>query len=62
MKLIWVTLLLIGYIFNMYFLTVDKDIRDYQWINKVGIVIVPLGSVMGYVYFLDKNVSIKSKV
>lgn len=59
MKFIWISLLFIGYIFNMYFLTVDKNIRDYQWVNKVGIVLVPLGSVMGYIYILDKNVSIK---
>jgi len=46
-------LIFIGYVFNIYFLTVDPKIRDYQWVNKVGIVIIPLGSVMGLVYALD---------
>ena len=55
MKSIFLVLLAIGYVFNMYFLTVDKDIRPYQWVNKVGIVVVPLGSVMGYVYYMDKS-------
>lgn len=59
MKAIIVIFLMVGYVLNMYFLTVDPKTRDYQWVNKVGIVIVPLGSVMGYVYVLDKNISIK---
>lgn len=59
-KLIFLILILGGYIFNMYFLTVDKDTRPYQWVNKVGIVIIPLGSVMGYVYYIDKNGMLKN--
>ena len=51
--------LLVGYVFNMYFLTTDKNTRDYQWVNKVGIIAAPLGSVMGYVYMMDKNITIK---
>ena len=62
-------LIFIGYVFNIYFLTVDPKIRDYQWVNKVGIVAVPLGAVMGLVYALDnincvsqcKNVKTKEK-
>lgn len=46
---------MLGYIFNMYFLVLDEEIRPYQWVNKVGIVIIPLGSVMGYVYYIDKS-------
>jgi len=53
MKYLVLVILAIGYIFNMYFLTVDPKIRDYQWVNKVGIVVVPLGVAMGYVYALD---------
>ena len=55
MKSIFLILLMIGYVFNMYFLVLDEEIRPYQWVNKVGIVIVPLGSVMGYVYYIDKS-------
>ncbi len=55
MKTIIALLLLSGYILNMYFLTVDPKIRDYQWINKVGIIVAPLGSIMGWVYELDTN-------
>lgn len=46
-------ILLIGYVFNIYYLVNDPKIRNYQIINKVGIVIIPLGSVMGYVYIID---------
>ena len=61
MKYLATILIIVGYIFNMYFLTVDEQTRNYQWVNKVGIVIIPLGSVMGYVYIIDKNISIKDK-
>lgn len=43
----------------MYYLTVDENIRKHQWINKVGIVIVQLGSVMGFVYIIDRKIKIK---
>lgn len=59
LKLIVLGVILAGYVFNMYFLTVDPKMRHYQWVNKVGIVIVPLGSLMGYVYILDKSKLIK---
>jgi len=55
MKSIYLVILMLGYIFNMYFLVLDEEIRPYQWVNKVGIVIIPLGSVMGYVYYIDKS-------
>ncbi len=48
-------LVIIGYIINIYFLTTIPEHRNYQWINKVGVVIIPVGSVMGWVYFIDKN-------
>jgi len=61
-KIVVYLFLTLGYVFNMYYLTVDNDIRRYQWLNKVGVVIVPLGSVMGGVYALDEyNKCIKSK-
>ena len=47
--------IIVGYVMNMYFLTVDPTTRKYQWLNKVGIVIIPLGSVMGLVYTVDVN-------
>ena len=55
MKTILLVLAIVGYIFNMYYLTSDKNIREYQWINKIGIVIIPVGSVMGFVYIIDNN-------
>jgi len=54
-KTIIVLAILIGYISNMYFLTVDPNTRKYQWVNKVGIIIIPLGAVMGWVYIIDNN-------
>lgn len=45
----------VGYTINILFLTTDKNYRDYQAINKVGVVVIPLGSIMGYVYLMDKN-------
>ena len=53
-KGILVLAILAGYILNMYFLTADPKMRDYQWVNKVGIIVVPLGAVMGGVYGLDR--------
>jgi cytochrome c oxidase assembly factor CtaG len=60
-KIIIISFLIIGYVFNIYFLTVDPKIRDYQWVNKVGVLIIPLGSVMGLVYALDKSQYLKNK-
>lgn len=45
----------LGYVFNFYYLVADPVIKDYGFFNKVGIVVVPLGSIMGYVYFIDKK-------
>jgi len=59
MKYVLAFFITVGYISNMYFLTVDDSVRKYQWINKTGVIIIPLGSVMGYVYIADKNISIK---
>lgn len=60
-RLIIAMFLLIGYIFNMDYLTTDNEIRDYQWINKVGVVLVPIGSIMGYVYAIDTYKECKKK-
>ncbi len=57
--ILFVSLIFTGYTLNMYYLTVDENIRKHQWINKVGIVIVPLGSVMGFVYIIDRKIKIK---
>ncbi len=59
MKMLFLILLIGGYVINMYFLTVDKETRDYQVVNKIGVVLIPLGAVMGYVYIFDKKISIK---
>jgi len=61
MKTLITLAILIGYIFNMYFLTVDLEVREHQWVNKVGVVLFPLGSIMGYVYILDKHILIKKE-
>lgn len=58
-RLLIVSIFLFGYVFNMYYLTVDDNIRRYQWINKIGIIFIPLGGVMGYVYIVDKKFEIK---
>ncbi len=55
------SVLIIGYIGNMYFLTADPETRPYQWINKVGIVVIPLGSIMGLVYIADKECTINAR-
>ena len=57
--ILFVSLIFTGYTLNMYYLTVDENIRKHHWINKVGIVIVPLGSVMGFVYIIDQKNKIK---
>ena len=45
----------------MYFLTTDLEVRNYQWVNKVGVVLFPLGAVMGHVYILDKHIIVKKE-
>lgn len=58
-RMIFLFVLGVGYTFNLYFLTADPEVRQYQWINKVGVVIPHLGAVMGYVYVIDKTLYLK---
>jgi len=51
--------IIVGYVMNMYFLTVDPTTRKYQWLNKVGVIVIPLGSIMGLVYTIDNKCILK---
>jgi len=53
-KQLIVLLLVIGYILNIYYLTIDEKVREFNIFHKIGIVIIPIGGVMGLVYYLDE--------
>ena len=50
----WVALILIiGYIFNMHNIAVDTKERPYDFFAGAGVIIIPLGSILGGVYALE---------
>ena len=49
-----VLLLVVGYILNIYYLTIDEKVREFNIFHKIGVIILPIGGVMGLVYYLDE--------